>query len=125
MRQISIGIQSSKGAVCFDRFCIDVQQESPIPKPTWRYSKTEPVSLIEAMPPRDRLKLRFGSFQLLYDRESPPDNNASALLLVLPSWLSLIFAIPPLLWLHRRKREHARGFEVTTPATAPNRATAD
>jgi hypothetical protein len=77
---------------------------------TWIYREFGPKrTLITAAMPDDRVNLRFGNFQLLYRVETDAGRWQSLRLLIVPFWLFLFAAIPPVIkwrcW--RRARSHS------------------
>lgn len=86
--------------------------ESSVPRElarTWIYREFGPKRvLLTPAAPGDRLNLRFGGFQLLYRVEATADGWLSLGLLVLPCWLFLFAAIPPVMrWRYWRKLRQA------------------
>ena len=80
----------------------------------WRHWSRAPTNgEFYSATPSDRLNLHFGSFRIWYKVEAYSNGWASWRCVVLPFWLFLIFAVPPLLWWRkRRKRLGGRGFPV-------------
>jgi hypothetical protein len=126
LRQVSYGLQLGRGEIGFSRYRVDVQNARLKPGLGWQYYQTPSRSLIELPTLVDRFRVQFAGFQLRHVVFQSGKASTSGVDVVLPSWVCIPFAIPPVLWLRRRKREHARGFEVTaTAAAAPNPPTAD
>ena len=77
---------------------------------TWIYREFGPTrKLITPATPDDRVNLRFGNFQLLYQIETSDDRWRSLRLLILPFWVFLFAAIPPVIWWRRRRRARSLG----------------
>ena len=79
---------------------------------TWLYREFDRTrTLNEGRAATDRVNLRFGKFQFLHRIEPSPGGWLSLRIVVVPAWLSLAFALPPLLWWRRRRarrRTHDR-----------------
>ena len=72
---------------------------------TWIYREFGPTRrLITPATPDDRVNLRFGNFQLLYRVETSADHGLSLRLLIVPFWVFLFAAIPPVIWRRRWRR---------------------
>ena len=102
--------------------------ESSVPKElarTWIYREFGPKRvLLTAAAPGDRFNLRFDGFQLLYRVETNADGWLSLRLLVLPCWVFLFAAIPPLMWWRLAEAATARCGSHTPAAHEPGVSTA-
>jgi hypothetical protein len=67
----------------------------------WIYREWPKRNLLQSPSPDDRVNLRVGGFQLLYQVQRR-DGWLALRLLVIPFWFFLSAAIPPTLWLRRR-----------------------
>ena len=77
---------------------------------TWIYREFGPTRrLITPATLDDRVNLRFGNFQLLYRVETNADRWQSLRLLILPFWVFLFAAIPPVIWWRRWRRTRSPG----------------
>jgi hypothetical protein len=69
---------------------------------TWIYREFEPTRTLNAAPaPDDRVNLRLGKFQMLHRITTTADGWLSLRIMVVPAWLVLVFAVPPVLWWRR------------------------
>jgi hypothetical protein len=59
--------------------------------------------------PDDRVNLRLGNLQLLYRIKTSASGWLAVKILVLPFWVFLFAAIPPVMWWRRRRRLRQRG----------------
>jgi len=63
--------------------------------------------------PSNLVHFSWGGFELAYSVDEDPRWIARDLWVRLPLWLFLIFAVPPLLWWRKQRRNaHSRGFPV-------------
>jgi hypothetical protein len=79
----------------------------------WTYYASDSFhDLIQQSWPRDSFNVRFGKFQLRSTRNLDGDDWSSERSLVLPLWLLLPAAIPPIFWWKRWRGPRGRGFPV-------------
>jgi len=94
--------------------------ESPTPRQRWTYATSEPPTLIGwfGSRPDAYINIRFLGFQCFFWRgKEGLELNLYKVWLRLPLWLFLLFAIPPVLWVRRYRRQRGRGFPVQVVET--------
>ena len=111
---------SGRGTVGILRVRYERLALSHRPAPGWSYIRAdEPRGVHVVSLPDSRLRVEWGPFQLLSGvRTGPRGQWSSEQWLVLPLWLFLPAAIPPVLWWFRRRPRNARGFSVETTSVA-------
>ena len=111
--ELCYGIEWSCGAVRFLRVRGEYEGRFA-PQLGWTNGHGWPTpTLISARSPSDRLNLTFGRCQLYWLVFKVKGGWGSYQYLVLPLWLFLPAAIPPLLWLRHWRKGRGRGFPVT------------
>jgi hypothetical protein len=87
----------------------------PIFLPGWQHQRGEMfLGILPMSPVKPAIDLNFSRARLSYEIKILPAGWNSALWLSIPLWLLFPAAIPPLVWLRRRRR---RGFPITLAST--------
>ena len=98
------------------------RREYPVPPGTtisagWKHpSIRPPESIYQSASPSDRFNQRFLGIQVKYEVTKTAWGSRSTGAIILPLWLFLLFAIPPLLWVVRWRGQRGRGFPVEVNA---------
>jgi hypothetical protein len=80
----------------------------------WQYNHFDPTTAVVPSPsPFDRVYYQFGQFRLRHTITSMGTGWISQQDLAVPLWLFLPAALPPVLWLRRRRRTSGPGFPIT------------
>ena len=91
--------------------------ESSVPAETartWIYREFDRTRTLNVAPaPDDRANLRLGTVQVLHRITTTGDGWLSLRILVVPVWLVLVFALPPLMWWRRRGSGWRSSIEAT------------
>jgi len=69
-------------------------------------------TLLESHWRYERINVKFLGFQVLYYVLPEVNGSTSSVKLVLPLWLFLIFALPPVMWWRKRRKLAGRGFPL-------------
>jgi hypothetical protein len=113
VRGLSYVIGWAGGSAAFHRNRYDWPNNPYNGSGGWGYGQVEPPgpALVEPPTAEDRFNLRLAGFQVRHFVHATKDGWQSDHHVVIPLWLFLPAAIPPVMWWRRRKGR-ARGFPV-------------
>jgi hypothetical protein len=113
LRAVYFSAVYSRGILMFSHCRMDF----PKPGPTirrWHVEHQHPAPRLggDEWSSLETMSVNFLGIQLRYRFTDFGGGWMSVRFVLLPFWLFLLFAIPPMLWLRRWRRSHGRGFPV-------------
>ena len=120
------GMRYSRGAVAFDSLQVSYNENHPFGWPDenvrgvwWSYKRLpEPPNLYAEKKYDSSVKFEFAGVQLKTSAQNASVASTFAWHVIVPLWPSLLFALPPLLWLRKIKKPAGRGFDLQPPTQA-------
>ena len=93
-------------------------------KITWRYERRRPIKFNSpSLSVWGVAPVQFAGLQLLYTKSNYTGTRESEARVAAPFWSFLPAAIPPIVWLRRRRKENLRGFPMAVSCATGDEAT--
>jgi hypothetical protein len=124
-RAVGCRVEWQRGAIGFEAGSEEAHSNRPpvrsngFPIPSFYHQEFLPARPLRVMTtPGDKLRFDRGGFQFRYGVDAVPPVTINDTEIIVPLWLFLVFALPPLLWWRKRRSGCGRGFPVTATASS-------